>query len=214
MSWLSNLFNKKKTPEFLPEEQAKSKIKWEGFDYFEKGGNCYYSRQTTEALLYLDKAFEFGFEENFPSDASTLYDLRAACLQELEFHYDAIADFDRSISLEPNDCNKFFSRSISKGAVLDFEGEIADLEKAIQLSKIDNALNREYNDEALKQGYKNGAAEMFKMRFIMAKMNLDSEIRNREQVEKATTPKDKEFWQKMNDERKEKMLSRIKRRNV
>lgn len=214
MSWLSNLFSKNKTPEFSPEEQALSKRKWDGFDFFSKGKNCYLNRQTSEALSYLDRALEYGFEENFSYDASKLYDLRAGCLQELEYHYDAINDFDKSISLEPNDCNKYFLRSISKGAILDCEGEVADLEKAIQLSKVDNALNREYNDAARIQGHKNGAAGMFEMTLLMAKMNLDSEIKSKEQVENAKTPSDKEFWQKMYNERREMRLSRIKRRSV
>lgn len=135
-------------------------------------------------------------------------------MQELKYHYDAINDFDKSIFLETNDCNVFFSRSVSKGAILDHEGEVADLEKAIQLSKVNNALNREYNDEALKQGYKNGATEMFEMRLLMAKMNLESEIKSRKQIEQAKTPNDKEFWQKIYNEKRERRLSQVKRRSV
>lgn len=211
MNWLEKLLGKKKTPKLSAEEKEQSQKKWDGFDFFQKGQDCYFNRQTNEALSYFDKAFECGFAENFPSEATNLYDLRAGCLQELDFHYDAINDFDKSISLSPNDCNKFFSRSISKGTVLDFEGEVADLERAIELSKIDNELNREYNDEAQKQGHKN-VAGMYQMRVVMAKMNLDSEIKDRERIENAATPKDKEFWQNICDEKRGKRLSRIKRR--
>ncbi len=210
LSWLSNLFSKKKAPELYPEEQALSKRKWDGFDFFSKGQDCYLNRQTSEALTYFDKAIEYGFEEYFSCEAPKLYDLRAGCLQILKYHYDAINDFDKSISIEPNDCNKYFSRSVSKGFILDFEGEIADLEIAIQHSKIDNFLNREYNDEARKQGHKNGAAGIFEIRLLIAKMKLESEIKSREQIKNAKTPSEKEFYQKIYDERREERLSQIK----
>lgn len=211
MNWLAKLLGKKKTPELSAEEKEQSQKKWDGFDFFQKGQDCYFNRKTNEALSYFDKAFEYGFAESFPSDAPKLYDLRAGCLQELDFHYDAISDFDKSISLSSNDCNKFFSRSVSKDAVLDFVGEIADLERAIELSKKNNELNREYNDEAQKQGYKNVAA-MYQPRLVLARMNLDLEIKSRERIENATTPTEKEFWQMSYDERKEKRLRRIKKR--
>ena len=211
MNWLAKLLGKKKAPELSAEEKEESQKKWDSFDFFQKGQDSYFSRQTNEALSYFDKAFEYGFAENFPSEATKIYDFRAGCLQELDFHYDAINDFDKSILLSSNDCNKFFSRSVSKGAVLDFEGEVADLERAIELSKVDNELNREYNDEAQKQGYKN-VAGMYQMRLVMAKMNLDSEIKDRESIENATTPKEKEFWQNSYDEKRKKRLSLIKRR--
>ena len=213
MTFLSKLFGNKKAPELSIEEKEQQKRKWDGFDFFQKGQECYLNRQTEEALLYLDKAFESGFTENFASEASNLYDMRAACLQEMGYDYDAIKNLDKSIALSPNDCNKYFSRSISKGAILDYESEVADLEKAIELSKMDTALNREYNDEARKQGYKNGAAGMFEARLLMAKMNLETEMDDRNRIEKAASQKDKQFWQQMYDEKRSKRLSRIKKRS-
>ena len=212
MSLLSKLFSKKSSPELSTEEKEQQKKKREGFDFFQKGQECYINRQTEEALLHLDKAFENCFIENFSTEATNFYDMRAGCLQELGYDYDAINDFDKSIALSPNDCNKYFSRSMSKGAILDFSGEIKDLEKAIELSKIDNVLNREYNDEANKQGYKSGVAGMFEMNLVRTKMNLDTEISDRKRIEDATTPKDKQFWQEMYDEKRAKRLSRIKKR--
>lgn len=119
MSLLSKLFGKKKTPEFSAEEKEQQKKKWDGFDFFQKGEECYLNKQTEEALMYFDKAFENGFTDYFLSGATNLYDLRARCLQELGYDYDAINDFDNSIELSSNDCNKYFSRSISKGTVLE-----------------------------------------------------------------------------------------------
>ena len=188
------------------------KKEWPGFDFLKKGEKCYLNRQTEDALLYFDKAFESAIIVNFATEAGRLYDLRAHCLLQLGYYYDAINDFDKSIALSPDDCNKYFSRSISKGAILDFEGEIADLQTATELSKIDNTLNREYNDEARKDGYTNGVADMFEMRIIGAQMSVDEEIYYKKKIEDASSSKDKLFWEELYNERREKKLCRIKRR--
>ena len=47
----------------------------------------------------------------------------------------------------------------------------------------------------------------------MAKMKLDSDMKNRELVENAKTPNDKEKWEIFYKEQKERKLSQIKRRN-
>ncbi len=154
-------------------------------------------------MLHFYKVFENGFIEYFSTEATNFYDMRAGCLQELGYDFDAINDFDKSIALSPNDCNKYFSGSISKGAILYFNGEIEDLKKAIELSKIDNALNREYNDEAKKKDIKAGAG-MFEMNLIRAKMNTDTEISDSKRIENAATPKDNQFWQEMYDEKRAK----------
>lgn len=212
MRWILNLFSKKTKIELSPDELALSDRMWDGFKFFSKGQDCYLNRQPSEALSYLDRALEYDFEENFSHDLSELYDLRAACLQELRYHYDAINDFDKSIILDPNDSNKFFSRSTSKGAILDYVGEITDLEEAIQLSKTNTLLNSEYNDEVRNQGYKN-AVQMFEMRLRTAKNNLEADIRSKAQIHNSKTTESKEFLQKMYDDRRERMLSIIKRRS-
>lgn len=211
MTLFSKLFGKKKKPELSIEEREHQKKKWDGFDFFENGKQCYLDRQTEEALGYFDKAVANGFVENFSTEASKLYDMRAGCLQELGYAFDAINDFDKSIQISSNDCNKYFSRSLSKGAILDYEGEVTDLKKAIELAKIDTALNREYNDEAQKQGYKN-VKGMFEARLLMAQMKLEEDVEDRKRIESATTPKDKQFWQERYDNKQSKLSSRIKRR--
>lgn len=212
MSLLSKLFGKKSSPELSTEEKELLKRKWDGFDFFKKGKECYFNRETEEGLLYLDKAFESDFIANFPTEATSIYDIRGACLQKIGYDYEAINDFDNSIALSPNDCNKYFSRSVSKGGILDFEGEIADLQKAIELSKIDNTLNREYNDEAQKNGYTNGVADMFEMRIMGAQISVDEEIYYKKKIEDASSSKDKLYWEELYNERREKKLSRIKKR--
>jgi tetratricopeptide (TPR) repeat protein len=209
MTFLSKLFGKKSKPNLIEKEQQP--IDRDGLLFFKKGQQSYLNRQTEEALLYLEKSFKSGFGERFPSEENNLHDMLAFCLQELDYHYDAINHFDKSIAL--GDCNKYFSRSISKGAVLDYEGEIADLEKAIELSKIHTVINREYNEEARKQGYMNGAAGIFEVRLAMANITLDSEIKDKQRIENAGTSEKKQFWQDMFDERRVKKLSQVKKRN-
>ena len=45
--------------------------------------------------------------------------------------------------------------------MLDYEGAIRDIKKAIELSKIDNNQNRIYNENATYNGFKNGVLGMY-----------------------------------------------------
>lgn len=119
----------------------------EGFNAFETGSKHYKDGNTEEALKYFDSAVECGYED------SGLYSLRGSCLDELEWHMDAIADFDKAIALDAEDCNTYFQRALSKRAVGDEEGSLVEFRKAIELSEIDNQLNRSYNAGALEMGW-------------------------------------------------------------
>lgn len=196
--------------EFSREERVVSNM--DCFELCTAAQDCFVNRRTSEALVYLDKAIEHGCEQEISSESYNLFDLRARCLQGLRFHYDAIKDFDKSISSEPNDCNMYFSRSVSKAAILDFEGEIADLEKAIQLSIANNTINEGYNRQAQEQGFESGVVEMFELRLVSAKSNLASHLRSLEQIQNATTPESKEFWQNKFNERRDRRLQGIYRR--
>ncbi len=134
--------------------------------------------QADDALTYFEKALEYDFEENFPTETAKLYDYMAAALQQLDCHIEAIIKFDKSIYLDSTDCNKYFSRSVSKSAILDFAGQIADLEKAIQISKLDNSINREYNNAARNRGYKNGVEEMYLISLLHARIRFDRNLDN------------------------------------
>lgn len=200
MNRFSKLFKKKSS------ETSEANSQWlEGYNSFEKGKEFFLNRQMLEALHYFDLAVTNGYENN-------VYGFRATCLAQLGYDYDAIEDLNKEISSSPNDCNNYFLRSLSKSAILDYEGAIADMEKAIELSKGDNNLNKAYNDDAKKLGYSNGAIEMFQQYLISSKMDLAFEMENRERIKNATSPKWKAELQKMNDERREKKLNRIKRR--
>jgi|GEM_PF-2006939 len=211
MSIFLRLFGKKSS-EFSAENEELQKIKWNIYDFFLKGQDCYIQGQDEEALQFFDKAFEHKFLDHFSTKAADIYEMRAGSLQKLDYHYDAIKDFDKSISLLPNDCNKYFSRSISKGAILDFDGQIVDLETAIELSKIDNSLNKEYNDEAHKQEYRNGVVGMFEPQVIRAKMNQDQERSLKDRIKSATSSEQQQFRQDEYDKNRTKRLGRIKKR--
>ena len=213
MTLLSKLFGKKKINEISSEEKNQEKIKWDGFDFFQHGIECYLDRRNEEALLFFDKAFNNNFINYFPNEAGKLYSMRAGCLQSLAYDYEAITDFDNAIALIPNDCNIYFSRSISKGAILDYDGQLADIIEAIEISKIDSDLNRAYNDEAQKKGYEQGVSNMFEISLIRAKMDLDTEMSQRKKISDAITTEDKLFWQNIYNERRLKRLSKIKRRD-
>ena len=210
MSWLSNFLKKKENEVTSTINNSESHTKWEGYELFEMGKQCYINGQANEALNYFDLAVENGFEENFKFDTWKLYDMRAACLQELEYHYDAIKDFNKTISLSPGDCNKYFSRSISKGAILDFEGEIADLMRAIELSKENTEQNRVYNNAAKKMGH-SSATGMYQFSLIRAEMELKSETREKERILNAP-PERKEEMEKMAQEWKDRRLQGVKKR--
>ncbi|OFY84536.1 MAG: hypothetical protein A3F72_14115 [Bacteroidetes bacterium RIFCSPLOWO2_12_FULL_35_15] len=125
---------------------------YDGLEAYHKARKIFYSKDDKErkvsiALLLFDLAIEYGVHEASAD--------RAFCLQEMDFHYDSIQDFDNSICRCKNDANLYFGRGNSKHCIADFEGAIEDLSLAIELSKKDNELNKLYNDaEFIKTGYK------------------------------------------------------------
>lgn len=90
--------------------------------------------------------------DNAIQNGVNAYRDRAYCLSGLDFHLDAIADIDKAISLEPEDCNLYYERSLSKEIIGDYNGAISDLKEAIRLSKIDTPLNKNYKDKAQQMG--------------------------------------------------------------
>jgi tetratricopeptide (TPR) repeat protein len=211
MNWSPKLFIKKVARNLNIDNQESTR-KRQSFDYFETGKESYFNKEMNEALLCFDKAFECGFIEYYQNLAAIFYDFRASCLQGLMFHYDAINDYNKSISLLKNDCNTFFSRSISKMAVLDYEGAISDLEKAIELSKLADQQNKEYNNVAREQGFENGASDFYEIRLEMARTDLKFELESKQKTENASSENEKQYRQEIYDKNRLKKLSRIKRR--
>jgi tetratricopeptide (TPR) repeat protein len=136
-----------------PSGSTEANKRWlQGYKAFEDGKKYFAERRDQEAVDCFDTAVENGFE------GATLFSLRASCLQSLEWDSDAIDDFTKAISLEPEDCNHYFQRAMSKNAIGDQQGFLADIQEAIRLSKVDNALNRNYNLGAVKMGWQSTAA--------------------------------------------------------
>lgn len=153
-----NFFKKRDTE---PTEAGK---KWfEGYNAFERGKKHYLAGDPDRsdpgriqaALDCFDEAIASGFENG----DGGIYGLRGSCLQVLNFHLDAIDDFDKAIPIEPEDCNLYFMRSVSKGETGDLRGRVADLQVAIRLAQTGNPLNERYNAWAKKLGYENIAAK-------------------------------------------------------
>jgi len=134
-------------------DEARKARKWlEGYHAFEDGKGHYSARRDQEAVDCFDKAIECGLED------ADVFALRGSCLQSLEWNLDAIDDFTRAISLQPDDCNLYFQRAMSKTATGDQSGFEADMQQAILLSKVDSPLNRNYNQGAKEMGWANTTA--------------------------------------------------------
>ncbi len=154
-------FNKtQETSEAAMQDHAKMLA---GCDAFVKGEAYYLEKQNQKALACFDEAIECGFNDE-------AYGLRAQCLQGLDFDIEAIEDFTRAISLKPEDCNLYFLRSNSRDATGDNDGAVQDLQKAIQLSEVDNKLNRAYSIAAKSIGYRNGHTSMYLMSLDMVQL--------------------------------------------
>jgi tetratricopeptide (TPR) repeat protein len=205
MAWVSNLFKKK----FLNSNIIINDLP-EGYKSFEKGKELFFNGGggTNNCIHYFDEAIQNGFT----GKTGEVYDLRAACLQELGFHYDAIDDFDKAVVVSPKDCNRYFCRSVSKAAIDDYSGQIIDLEKAIELSLEDNELNRGYNYAAEVMGNKNGVTGTYKMALITAKMGAASHLEFEEMyrktelngtLEEKEKLKERRFKNKKNIERRQ-----------
>jgi len=95
-----------------------------------------------EALKLFDKTIELGFEEE-----PELYSMRGYILNDLEFYFDALEDFNKAILKKPKKgiASNYFMRGCIKESIYDFDGAITDIEEAIRLSKPDNENNRFWN---------------------------------------------------------------------
>ena len=147
LNTLLNLFRKK------PSVSTEADKRWlRGYNAFEAGKKHFSERRDQDAVDCFDTAVECSFED------VALFSLRGTCLRNLEWHLDAIDDFTKAISLETQDCNLYFQRAMSKSSIGDQQGFLADIQEAIRLARIDNALTRNYNLWAKEHGWQNVAA--------------------------------------------------------
>ena len=151
------------------QESAERSRRWrEGYEALLKGHELYQNKRYEEAVKQYDLAIERGSD-----DGNALVN-RAFGLQATDWHMDAIDDFTRAITLEPQDSNLYFGRAMSKSSVGDLEGSVADMREAIRVAGTPSALHREYDDEARKQGY-SSVVDLYKMRLMVQEEFLEAE---------------------------------------
>ena len=162
----------------LPSSQSPGNASSEGnaqrlrdYDAFERGKEFFVRKQFQQALEQFDQAIESGL-----TDANA-YGLRGSCLQMLGFHFDAIDDFTEALATETDDCNLYYSRSQSRGAIGDFRGEIADLHQAIRLAEVLSRQNDVWNEYAQEQGSPR-RVEAYTISLMLAKMSLETQERD------------------------------------
>lgn len=147
MSWFSSIF--KKTVDQKISSQNNTS---EGLEAYKNANNLFYAqKQRDEKVLELyDKAISNGITK--------AYGDRAYCLQFMQYHNDAIADFTNAIAQDLYDANLYYGRSISKNALYQFESGIEDLKMAISLSKVASKQNEVANKRANSQGWRSATA--------------------------------------------------------
>jgi tetratricopeptide (TPR) repeat protein len=131
----------------------------------ERGMELEKQKRYAEALDCYDVAIKGGIK---------CYVFRAGCLASLEWHLDAIDDYDKAIAEDPSDCNLYFLRSQSKHAVGDKTG-IDDLKRAIDLSKNNSSASRENNENAKLMGLQSAT---FLYESSLSLYPEDNDIRN------------------------------------
>ncbi|HEY6166905.1 MAG TPA: hypothetical protein VI454_02610 [Verrucomicrobiae bacterium] len=151
-------------------EPSEADQQWlDSYNAFQKGEQFFVKGQLQAALDCFDAAIERGFEEG------GIYGSRGSCLQSLEFHLDAIDDFDRAIAVESEDSNLLYMRSISRGATGDLHGRISDLHEAIRLASAENASNSAYNAFAKDKGFEDGVIGMYRSDLLHANLDLEQQ---------------------------------------
>ncbi|TDW49177.1 hypothetical protein EV144_103704 [Flavobacterium sp. 270] len=118
----------------------------EGKKYIEKGKQSFLLHQFQDALLFFNNAIDSGFEDE-------VYELRACCLQKMNCHETAIEDFDKAIEYNPLKFSNYYSRALSKKAILDYAGLVEDINNAIYYYKksliLDNVILKKFESELL-----------------------------------------------------------------
>jgi len=170
MKWFPNFF-KKKSSEYYSD---KSDLEWDAFICYARGEKYFLESKFEEALEFFDNALEKGFKKK------DIFEFRGICLQSLGYEFDAIEDFNKAILISPDNCHLYYHRALSKDAIFNYQGEVEDIEKAIELSKKDTSLNIQYTKDAVINGYQNGIIGMYEITLFRAKSRLEFEIKERE----------------------------------
>ncbi|OXA82108.1 hypothetical protein SAMN05444397_101850 [Flavobacterium aquidurense] len=137
------------------------------FENLEKARKFYLANKYEEALVCLST---FSNSDAHPE----AYKLKGDCLQRMDFHYNAIEDFDKAIETNPLEFSNYYSRAVSKKAILDFTGQIEDLHNAIYY----------YNKSAV---LKRSVLRAFESDLLSAKMNIETLAKNASEITRTPT---------------------------
>lgn len=206
MNWFFKIFKLNTATTNLP---VSKNISYSSFEKYKKGEKLYQEKKYKEALECYDKALSSGYNNSY----GEIFKSRAFCLQEFDFHYDAILDFDKAIELLKTDCHLYYTRAISKCAVLDYLGQYEDLTKAYELAQEDNEQNKDYDKKALGMGYSNGVRGVMWSALSFAKWEFENEVEKLEKIKNCETEENTAYWQRIYDvDRERKLLKRVKTR--
>jgi len=140
----------------------------QGYQALERGKDHLLQSRHSEALAELDTAVaQHVLEAHEP---------RASCLQALGWNLDAVDDFTRAIAMAP-DSGLYYQRAMSRSAVGDFAGCVADLNEALRLAGGNSDYERAYDAAAQDQGFANAAA-LYRSRLKLDSTLLEHDLRH------------------------------------
>ena len=164
----NRLFSTDKEKTSIKSESNSTLITVDMMRALEEGIKLSDAKHYREALIKLDLAIESGiFKE--------AYSERGICLQMLEFHLDAIDDFNKAIDLFPTDANNYFFRSMSKKEIGEYDAAIFDNKQAILLSQSNSVENQERNLKAKNLGY-DAATQFYQFRLEFLEEEANSSV--------------------------------------
>jgi tetratricopeptide (TPR) repeat protein len=96
-------------------------------ELYTRGLQFYYENDFETALPFFNSSINKGMKND------KAFFCRGLCYQNLNMHAEAINDFTKAISINPDYYQQYCSRAISYRSTGDLEGELNDVEKAEQL---------------------------------------------------------------------------------
>jgi tetratricopeptide (TPR) repeat protein len=151
---LAVIKDKRINSKLLKDKLVTTENSWDAYILFKRGEKSYEEGSYAEAIELFNNALDKNLLRDNPTYSAEFYDYRGACYQQLSYDVEAAIDYEKSIEHSPDDCNKYFCLSVSYSALKQHDKAIKSLERAIELSKIDNYMNKGYNKTAIEMGYK------------------------------------------------------------
>ena len=106
---------------------AQTAIEW-----YDKGNTAYYAKDYEAAINYYTKAIDQKY-----SPLADAYNNRGIAKHKLQQYDEAIKDYDKAISLDPNYAHAYFGRGVAKHKLQQYDEAIKDYDKAISLDPND-----------------------------------------------------------------------------